>query len=233
MAKKVKINFKKGDFITHIKNPALFAIYGGEKTLINDEQGAFNEYSLMCYYNPDHAQTDEDGRVLEVRTVFEYSMDDTDGCGYVITDKNSDCNWWRKCTEEEKVVALKFLAEKKGFAFDEKTNKLRVLGQNERLMFDDDSNVNNRNSRRANSKPKFSVSVDIPDDYKQQEKVMGMNAERMKSLVAATIAKSIDDTKPKTSPMYYQRNYGGYHGGYDPYDEYNNYDPYETIDYMC
>jgi hypothetical protein len=126
------LKFKPGEFITQsTSRNGSFAIFEGE-VYEPTEKGGPNEYSLMCFYNPEHYTQDSDGK-FNKEYVFECDVDD-DTCQYIIDD--NDMDFWRGCTEQEKHDALKFLAENKHIAYDEKTKTFRKLTQGERISFD-------------------------------------------------------------------------------------------------
>ena len=126
------LRFKRGEFITQAQtNDESFAIFEGNVyEPSNGEKGPL-EYSLMCFYDPDHYEQDSEGNYKR-QYVFECDVDD-ETCEYFI-DEN-DLSYWRSCTNDEINKALKFLAEIKHIAFDEKTKTFRKLSENEKISF--------------------------------------------------------------------------------------------------
>lgn len=130
---KPNLKFKKGEFITQDSSPNSFAIFGGEAyDPINAGDGV--DYSLICYYNPQHV-TKEGGKWVS-ESIFEYDLENAnETCEYTINE--SDMNYWRTCTQGEIDNALKFLSTKR-LAWVEEDNKFRTLNLNERLVFGDE-----------------------------------------------------------------------------------------------
>ena len=127
------LKFRKGEFITQNKGTGTsFAVFEGD--VYEPSNGAKGplEYSLMCFYNPDHYTQDSNGD-FKKEYVFECDVDD-DTCEYFI-DEN-DFEFWRSCTIYEINQALKFLADEKGIAFDEKKKEFRKLKDGEKISFD-------------------------------------------------------------------------------------------------
>ena len=136
-----KINFKPGEFITHLTMPNCFAIYGGEELPSTDGNDSHKDYTLICYCNlakTNSANSTYTGPQIKdiIRDVFDADIDGN-LCQYVLSEKDSF--WWRRCNSDEKFKALKTLAEKYNLAWDDKMLKLRHLGPNEKLMAGNDN----------------------------------------------------------------------------------------------
>lgn len=187
-----KLKFRKGDFITQNSCPNSFAIFGGD-VYEPVEEGAGEDYSLICYYNPAHYDQDSNGNWIR-QSVFEYDLGTTEVCEYTINEH--DMMFWRCCTESEKDKALQTLATKK-LAWIENTYKFRKLGVNEQLMFGDPKNTGdcggnvrhggantnpyynpnayNRNTTTAPKRKTITRIVD--DDWEQKEPIATMTEE--------------------------------------------------------
>lgn len=137
---KQNLKFKKGDFITQISYPNVFAIYGGTP-YDPIEPGGEIDYSLTCYYNPSHFTQDSQGK-WNSEVIFDYDLDGEDKCEYTINQ--SDMEYWRVCTVEEKKEALKILAEKKRLAWDDEKHILRHLAANEKFISDGEATARTR-----------------------------------------------------------------------------------------
>ena len=127
---KTNLKFKKGDFITQDADPTSFAIFEG----IQYDPASPDEdvcYSLTCYYDPYHYEQNSDG-IWYNKKIFEYDLVNEMTCEYTI-DK-SDLDYWRVCTEREKVIILKTLADN-GLAWEEDKKCLRKLKPSEKLTF--------------------------------------------------------------------------------------------------
>ena len=124
------LKFKKGEFITQDTCPDSFAIFGGE-AYDPLKAGDGVDYSLICYYNPQHTSK-ENGRWVS-ESILEYDLEDTgETCEYTINE--SDMDFWRTCTQGEIDNALKYLSTKH-LAWVEENKKFRKLGVNERIVF--------------------------------------------------------------------------------------------------
>ena len=131
------LKFSKGQFITEAtSNCGSFAVFEGE-VYESSEKGGPNEYSLMCFFNPEHYTQDSNGKYKK-EYVFECDVDD-ETCEYIIDD--TDMDFWRPCTEDEIQQALKFLAEVKHIAYDEKEHTFRKLRDNEKISFEPPKNT--------------------------------------------------------------------------------------------
>lgn len=231
-----KVNFKRGEFLTHINNPKMFAIYGGEELPYRPEDGGKTYYSLICYYNPNQTTKNQFNNWV-VYSVFDADVDNK-GCLYTISD--ADAAWWRRMNETEKGNAIKFLAEKKKLAYDPLTMKLRKMGPNEVLKFGpppaQESNIvddmiggfrnftriggrhghsNNKHVNRTATyeSPKITIQLTVPDGYKQKKKIKGLTNRMVKSIKAAV---KIENKKTK---IYNSSCYPPYRLGYsDGYD---------------
>ena len=90
------IPFAKGDFITQISNTESIAVFEG-KTFKHNEGPT--EYTLNCYYNPNHFEKNSDGCWYSEK-IIEYDMTDNSMvCEYTISE--DDFPYWRNCTQEE------------------------------------------------------------------------------------------------------------------------------------
>lgn len=184
-----ELKFKKGDFITQNNSPESFAIFGGD---IYESEDSESEtlYSLICYYNPSHYEQNSDGKWIK-QSVIEYDFEDNDHdetCEYTIGD--GDFDFWRLCSKREIEAALKMLAETKKLAWDDKTNKFRKLGPNERLVFDEPKstgacggNVNrglgiNPFYGKGQQKTVKLITRSVKDDWEQKEPICTMNDEK-------------------------------------------------------
>ena len=198
--------FEKGQFIKQSTAAVgSFAIFEGdvyEPTV----KGGPNEYSLMCFYNPEHYIQDENGDYKR-EYVFECDVDD-DTCQYIIDD--TDTPFWRVCTEYEKQEALRFLAEVKHIAFDERTCTLRKLLDNEKISFEppkntgvpggnvqhhgSETNLNPfyRGNRCLNPNPRVEtkklITRNVSENWEQKEPISNMNEEHAE-LVSAQCEK--------------------------------------------
>ena len=209
-----KINFKPGEFITHLTMPNCFAIYGGEELPSTDGDNGPKDYTLICYCNlsKNRTVTNPVCNMPQVNNiindVFEADIDDK-LCQYVLSEKDSF--WWRRCNSDEKFKALKTLAEKYNLAWDDKTMKLRHLGPNEKLMSGDDttnkpatrkktehvpnrmpllgttrvSHVSHKNNNETTMRLNKTVITIVPKSYKQAKKICGQNDDMVKSLAFA------------------------------------------------
>lgn len=126
------LKFRKGMFITQTTSrDESFAVFEGEAYESSEGKGGPVEYSLLCFYSPNHFTKDSNGN-FKREYVFECCVDD-ETCEYFIND--DDLQYWRECTEAEKTKHLKYLAEIKRIAFDEETKSFRKLAQNEVIRF--------------------------------------------------------------------------------------------------
>ena len=188
--------FKKGDFITeNSSRNGSFAVFEGE-VYEPAKKGDPLEYSLMCFYNPEHYTQNSNGEYKK-EYVFECDVED-DTCQYII-DEN-DLNFWRACTTEEKRDALKFLAEVKHIAFDESTNAFRTLKDNEKISFEPPKstgqcggNTQHYGSESRGLNPFYRGTVqtvsektnkiitrNVDKDWEQKEPISNMSYERIK-----------------------------------------------------
>lgn len=188
------LKFKKGDFITQsTTGGGSFAIFEGD-VYEPTEKGGPNEYSLMCFYNPEHYTQDSNGN-FNKEYVFECDIDD-ETCEYILDD--NDMSFWRACTEQEKIEALKFLAEKKRIAFDDKTFTFRRLTGSERLQFGEpNTSTPHRGSESSSINPfyrgvhgpgsvgnpivnsKKIITRVVDEDWEQKEPISNMNEEHI------------------------------------------------------
>ena len=131
---KKSLKFDRGDFITQNSCPDSFAIFGGEEyPSTNGDDGV--SYSLICYSNPNHYAQNSEGKWVR-ENIFEVDFDDTGSvCEYTLNE--SDFDYWRKCSAAETDAALKFLANTKRLAWEEKRFEFRKMGPNEQLCFGD------------------------------------------------------------------------------------------------
>ena len=189
------LKFKKGEFITQNKGTgASFAVFEG--VVYEPSNGAKGplEYSLMCFYNPDHYVQDSNGDYKK-EYVFECDVDD-DTCEYFI-DEN-DFEFWRSCTDYEINQALKFLAVEKGIAFDDKKKEFRKLKDGEKISFDapkstviPGGNVQHRGSESSfggfnpfyrgggsQTTEKKYITRQVSDDWEQKDPITNMSDER-------------------------------------------------------
>jgi hypothetical protein len=195
---KSKLKFEKGEFITQKSCHNSFAIFGGE-TYDPVEEGGGVDYSLICYYNPNHYVQDSNGK-WKSECVFDYDFSDESTCEYTIND--DDMDYWRSCTQAEIDEALRTLAKKR-FAWIEGSNKLRRLGVNEQLMFGNPKNTGacsgnvNRTSpmydktpglvNPNNSKPtttRKQITIKVNENWEQKEPITCMDDERRVFVVA-------------------------------------------------
>lgn len=244
-----KINFKRGEFITHINIPHSFAIYGGERLESVPEDGNKKYYSLICYYNPHQSSKNQFGN-WTISSVFDVEIDGNQ-CLYSLSD--GDAAWWRRMNESEKNDALQLLADRKHLAYNPQTMSFRHLAQGENISFTPPTknqtttgvhsfggvNVRNfgkshRNSRTVNrtegvSSVGLTVTRVTPEDYTQTKKIKGFDKRMSKCLVAA--AKAENKKTASTRNVFYGP-YGGfsgidygndYYGGCLPFD-YDYYD---------
>lgn len=125
------LKFGKGEFITQINSSNCFAIFEG---IVYDSSNDDNsvDYSLYCYYNPNHYEIDDNGKRVS-KQVFEYDLGEKEVCEYTIN--SDDFKYWRSCTESEIINALKILASK-NLAWEEQKNMFRKLVAGEQLKFD-------------------------------------------------------------------------------------------------
>lgn len=230
------IKFKNGDFITQNSCPKSFAIFEGE-TYAPDNEGDGVDYSLTCYYNPDHCSLDTATNRWTREFVFEYDLTTVSVCEYTINE--NDLVFWRLCTEEEKNDALKMMAEEHHLAWEEDKKKFRKLGQNEKLFFGDrpkstgacGGNViplNHRNpmyrteqfKEKDKEKTTKKISLIVDSAWEQKIPVSSMNDER-RELVANMCEKLkwAFNTYSGTGTRVYPQDgsYPPYRCGYNPY----------------
>ena len=192
-----KINFVKGEFITHINNPKAFAIYEGEPLTpsVEDKDKVF--YSLLCYYNP-HQCSKNQYHSWTITNVFDYTMDDKQ-CQYSLSD--ADIAWWRRMNQKEVEKAISILANKH-LAFDPISCSLRHMYPGEKLVTPTQtqfgihntgksvalgkSSIKLRNGRTVTRTASYDDTVKVklttPDDYTQTKKIKGLTNRMMKSL---------------------------------------------------
>lgn len=185
-----KLKFKRGEFITQsTSRNGAFAVFEGN-VYEPSEKGGPSEYSLMCFYNPEHYTQDSDGKYNK-EYVFECDVDN-ETCEYFIDD--NDMQYWRSCTQAEITEALKFLAERKRIAFDEKTLTFRKMTQGETIHFGtpqnrgSESNINpfyrgNVHGRgfmgqTSNTDTKKYISRIVDENWEQKEPICNMDEER-------------------------------------------------------
>ena len=191
------LKFNKGDFITQNSCPNSFAIFGGD-AYDPIEQGAGVDYSLICYYNPQHFDQTSNGNWVR-QTVFEYDLED-ETCEYTINA--NDMEYWRACTESEKDDALRFLASKH-LAWNDNSYKFRKLGVNEQLMFGGPKNTgacggnvrhvgantnpyynpNAYNRNTATTPKRKTITRIVDDNWEQKEPIETMSEEHRVLLV--------------------------------------------------
>ena len=196
------LKFKKGDFITQTTSRSgSFAVFEGEVYESSKGKGEPLEYSLMCFYNPDHFLQDDMGNYKR-EYVFECDVDD-ETCEYFIDE--TDFQYWRGCTEEEKRNALKYLAEVKKIAFEEDTKTFRKLKDTEKISFDAPKstgncggNVQHRGSesnpfygrggynggyrQEHETETKKYITRNVKDDWEQKEPITNMSDEHKEML---------------------------------------------------
>lgn len=193
------LKFKPGEFITQASiNNGSFAVFDGE-VFEPTEKGGPYEYSLMCFYNPEHYTQDSNGKYNK-EYVFECDLDD-DTCEYILDD--TDMDFWRSCTEQEKRDALKFLAEVKRIAFDEKTLSFRKLKESEKISFEEPKStgvpVGNVNPAARGINPFYgrgahgpgsvgnspvvkktkAITLTVKEDWEQKEPICNMTEEHI------------------------------------------------------
>lgn len=215
------LKFKKGDFITEISsNNGSFAVFEGE-TYAPSVKGGPNEYSLMCFFNPEHYEQDSNGN-YKAEYIFECDVDD-DTCQYIIDD--NDMGFWRVCTESEKREALKFLAEIKKIAFDENDLSFRKLKDNERINFGERRDTRNLGSENSmispfyrgapavskEEKPTKLITRYVSENWEQKEPITNMTYEHSELIL--DLCKKI-----RMSFSYSDDYYGNLMYGWDCYD---------------
>ena len=218
-----KINFKPGEFITHLTMPNSFAIYGGEELPPQEgDDPKYKDYTLICYYNANQKR----GPVVS-KPIFDADIDNK-LCQYVLSEKDSF--WWRRCNSDEKYKALKILAEQYQIAWEEKEQKLRRLASNEKLVLDD-KETPKRGERKRNENvvgrvpliggtqprgtettlrpPKKCYVLRYPSSqYKQAKKISGHNNSMIEHLVTGIDAVNKRDSMANayTCSPYYGNN---------------------------
>lgn len=205
-----KIHFEKGEFLTDLQNPKSFAIYGGEKVDSPSNGDGSDYYSLICYYNPSHP-IKLDSNQWDVVSVFGADTE-ASKCTYAISESNAF--WWRRCNENEKTKALKYLAETQNLAWEEKDLKLRKLAPGEKLCFDappTNSRITGTNkaptTHRTNRSKNSIVNVSRlapPNSYQQTKKISGDMSRFNESMVAAI--EQVNEEESTTT--YYQSDLG-------------------------
>jgi len=175
------LKFKKGEFITQNTCPDSFAIFGGVPyESLNPEDGA--DYSLICYFNPDHYEQNSNGQWYR-ESVFEYELNDEESCEYTISE--SDMQYWRSCTQYEIIQALKTLAGKR-LAWDDAKHILRRLSPNEQIKFDDNHSTVHCGGNTRHSSPMYSqtkttikqITRVVNEAWEQKEPMTAMDDER-------------------------------------------------------
>lgn len=112
--------FQKGDFIKYDYKALSFGIFDGEDLM--PEFNYAKKYTLALYYDPSKYCQNDDGSGWGSRPVLEVSSFGKHCEKTVDTDKED--NFWKLCSEEEKELALKKMAEY-GLRWDEK--KLEII----------------------------------------------------------------------------------------------------------
>jgi hypothetical protein len=233
------IMFKKGQFITQNSCPKSFAIFEGDAYAPDNDRDGM-DYSLTCYYNPDHCSFDDKSNKWLREFVFEYDLSTVSVCEYTINE--NDMVYWRLCTEDEKNDALKILAEKHQLAWDEKTNKFRKLEKNEKLFFGEKpkntgacgGNVHTHQNpmyrtEQFHDKDKTTkkISLVVDADWEQKIPVSSMDSNR-RELVANMCEKlkwAFNSYSVGSGTMVYPQN-----GSYQPY-RYGGHNPYAYLGY--
>lgn len=179
------IPFIKGDFITQISNTESIAVFEG-KTFKHNEGPT--EYTLNCYYNPNHFEKNSDGCWYSEK-IFEYDMtDDSMVCEYTISE--DDFPYWRNCTQEEINKFLKLIADEYHIAYEKSKYKFRKLYQNETIKFDDElpkstgqpgGTVVYHNQRYSNpyhnGNSTHIIRMTVDKDWQQKEPISSMTFE--------------------------------------------------------
>ena len=230
---KQDLKFHNGEFITQISYPDVFAIFGG--TAYDPiEPGGEMDYSLICYYNPSHFTQNSEGK-WDSEVVFEYDLEDDKKCEYTLN--KSDMEYWRPCTDDEKLAALKILADKERLAWDDEKKHLRKLYPNERLIEGNNSEYKN-NSHAPNSylpsqtqiKPlppvaaKKTITLLVNEAWEQGDPITTMDGERRELIAAECDRLKYSFSSYSNSMVAYpqngsqvpRRNYydGSYYGGH-------------------
>lgn len=207
--------FRRGDFITMMKYPGMFAIFGGD--IMDDEENNSYVYTLIAYFCPkEHSDDNEE--------IFSCTIDQTDAkCEYIIDKDN--LSGWRRCTSDEKTDALKFLADKKNLAYEEASCIVRRLKNGETLSFGAPSSnmrvtggtaFNTYQEKNATTThKKFStVTRVVVENWEQKDPISIMSQDRRNELLDMCEA----ENKPSYSGAAWTGEY--YPSGYNKYGYY-------------